>query len=326
MFPLPLLPFISQDALAEAHLINKHLIPEVYQRLEIGTKQIKWGREGVTGYTPHKLMFVHVWAVECRPCIEELPAIRKLLESFRVQNVHPVYVVETIAKRDVEDFYKTHPQFFADGADHYYGPDVSTREYFEVSAQPLSLFVDGNTKKIKRAFVGSILNRQKEVASVAEQLRLIAYPPPPQVPPRPPAKAPGSEQPPPIHVANVPMQCAASFDELQESLKRQDDQLKKLVQTQQELLTAVTAVNQEVGRPQPSEPPMLVRIQSIENNIARLSQTTTSSSISIRNYGVSVLMFLISIIASFFGGLAFVRWGNRSARRADQVNSSKRSV
>lgn len=170
MILLPLLLFGDQVALAEGRLLNKEIVPAVYQRLNVRANQVTWGKKGETGFTSHKWMLVHIWAVECVPCRKELPAMQKMLESFRVQGIHPVYVTETIARRDIEDFYKANPTFFAARADHYYGPDISTREYWEVTAQPLSLFVDGKTLQIKRAFVGSVVDRLDEVKAVARYI------------------------------------------------------------------------------------------------------------------------------------------------------------
>lgn len=188
----------------ELKLLHQRLNPSVFQRLDFDGREIKWGPlpSDTSAFSHRGLMFIHFWAIECKPCIDELPEIKKLMLTLKSRNVYPVYITESDNRDSVAAFYRKNANLFSTEAEHYYSISSVTRDFWGVSAQPLSVLTDGRSV-IHRAFVGSLKWRQSQVKDAVD-LFLGAMKPSSAAPSCPPPKLCPVTAPPKACLVSVP--------------------------------------------------------------------------------------------------------------------------
>ena len=116
-----------------------------------------------------RLLIVHLWAVECRPCVEEFPVLRPLLDSLRsMPQVKAVLISETADLGKLQAFLRDNrasvPQL-----PQYQSTDDRLRGSLQNLSQPMTLLLD-ERGIVRQAFLGSIRHRRSELADAVQRL------------------------------------------------------------------------------------------------------------------------------------------------------------
>lgn len=115
------------------------------------------------------LLIVHIWAVECPPCIEELPILRRIAESLgRMPQVKIVLVSETIDLPTLNRFINAH-QADMPRVEQYQSIDERLRSSLQNNAQPTTLLVDA-LGVVRQAFLGSLKHRRSEFVDAISRM------------------------------------------------------------------------------------------------------------------------------------------------------------
>jgi thiol-disulfide isomerase/thioredoxin len=116
------------------------------------------------------LLIVHIWAVECRPCVAELPVLLKVSQAFlrnsKVKGAQFLFITESddgVAR----EYQHEHEADF--GNTSIYRADERLRQSLGTLRQPLTLLVDSHGE-VRHAFVGSLLMRRSELVLSIERL------------------------------------------------------------------------------------------------------------------------------------------------------------
>jgi thiol-disulfide isomerase/thioredoxin len=115
------------------------------------------------------LLIVHIWAVECPPCIEELPILRRIAESLgRMPQVKIVLVSETTDLSTLNRFIAAH-QNDMPRVEQYQSIDDRLRSSLQNNAQPTTLLVDA-LGVVRQAFLGSLKHRRAEFVDAISRM------------------------------------------------------------------------------------------------------------------------------------------------------------
>ncbi len=116
------------------------------------------------------LLIVHIWAVECRPCVAELPALLKISQAFlrnsKIKGAQFLFITES--DDSVARVYQ-HEHEADFGNTSMYKADERLRQSLGTLRQPLTLLVDSHGE-VRHAFVGSLLGRRTEFVLTIERL------------------------------------------------------------------------------------------------------------------------------------------------------------
>ena len=157
----------SPDAL-EARL-RRDEAELLHRRLELrGLRRLQGGAWKPAEAPFSRLLVVHIWAVECKPCVEEMPLVRALLGGLRKFPVVQVaFVSETADLGKLQAFIEQHraelPQ-----TDFYQVDSDAVRQPLQNRAQPLTLLLD-ERGVVRQAFVGSLRARRSELTQAIER-------------------------------------------------------------------------------------------------------------------------------------------------------------
>ena len=116
-----------------------------------------------------RVLIVHLWAVECRPCVEEFPVLRPILDSLRsLPQVKAVLVSETADLGKLQAFLRDNRALLPNLAQYQSGDD-RLRASLQNNAQPTTLLLD-ERGVVRQAFLGSIRHRRSELADAVRRL------------------------------------------------------------------------------------------------------------------------------------------------------------
>lgn len=116
-----------------------------------------------------RVLIVHLWAVECRPCIEEFPVLRPILDSLRALTpVKAVLVSETADLPKLQAFLRDNRALLPQ-LPQYQSGDERLRASLQNHAQPATLLLD-ERGIVRQAFLGSIRHRRSELADAVRRL------------------------------------------------------------------------------------------------------------------------------------------------------------
>jgi hypothetical protein len=116
-----------------------------------------------------RLLLVHIWAVECRPCVEEFPILRRITDSLReLPQVTTILVCETRELQQIRGFLDSHRGDMP-RVDHYQSLDDRLRRSLQNRAQPTTLLLD-TLHVVRQAFLGSLKQRRSEFADAISRL------------------------------------------------------------------------------------------------------------------------------------------------------------
>jgi thiol-disulfide isomerase/thioredoxin len=141
----------------------------LHRRLELrGLRQLA-GAEWKPAEAPFsRLVVVHIWAVECKPCVDEMPMLRALFAGLRKFPVlRLAFISETQDLARLKQFIDTRraelPQT------EYFQMDSDTlRRPLQNRAQPMTLLVD-ERGIVRQAFLGSLRARRSELTLAIER-------------------------------------------------------------------------------------------------------------------------------------------------------------
>ena len=112
---------------------------------------------------------MHLWAVECPPCIAEFPLLRKFLDSLRsMPQVKAVLVSETVDLNKLLTFLRDNRSIVPQ-LPHYQIGDDRLRGSLQNFSQPTTLLID-ERGIVRQAFLGSIKSRRSELADAVQRL------------------------------------------------------------------------------------------------------------------------------------------------------------
>lgn len=135
-----------------------------------GLRRLKDGKFSVEIPQPARLTILHVWAVECRPCIEELPLVRKLADSLEQDpQLRFVMVTETTDTKVLLDFLAQSRGELPRSAPQYQSTDERLRKSLQNRSQPVTLLLDARMV-VRQAFLGSLKLRRSELAEAIQRL------------------------------------------------------------------------------------------------------------------------------------------------------------
>ena len=119
------------------------------------------------------LLIVHIWAVECRPCIDELPILRRITESLnRMPQLKMVLVSETVELQKLNSFLSQQAANIP-RVEQYQCVDERLRASLQNNAQPTTLFLD-ERRVVRQAFLGSLKHRRSEfVDAISRMVRAL---------------------------------------------------------------------------------------------------------------------------------------------------------
>jgi hypothetical protein len=116
-----------------------------------------------------RVLIVHLWAVECRPCVEEFPVLRPILDSLRsLPQVKAVLVSETADLGKLQAFLRDNRSVVPQLPQYQIGDD-RLRASLQNFAQPTTLLLD-ERGVVRQAFLGSIRYRRSELADAVRRL------------------------------------------------------------------------------------------------------------------------------------------------------------
>lgn len=135
-----------------------------------GLRRVKDGKFSVETPQPARLTILHVWAVECKPCVEEFPLVRKLADSLESDpQLRFVMVTETTDSAVLLDFLAKHRGELPLRAPQYQSTDERLRKSLQNRSQPVTLLLDARMV-VRQAFLGSLRQRRSELAEAIARL------------------------------------------------------------------------------------------------------------------------------------------------------------
>lgn len=153
----------------EASLLNRRLDLSSVRRWD--RKQGSW-RSLSRGN--EQVLVLQLWAVECAPCLAEMPLLRRVVQGWRSKPaVRFLFVSETLNQDVLTSYWvKQHASDVPDD-DPYQSTDSRLRDILELGSQPVTLILDRDLV-IRQAFVGTLTERVSELAAGIN--RLLALP------------------------------------------------------------------------------------------------------------------------------------------------------
>lgn len=144
----------------------------LHRKVELGGLRLL--RDGVPARLPTerpvaRLLILHLWSVECRPCVEEFPILRRITDALHdLPHVKTILVTETLDLESLRRFMGEHRGDLP-RVDHYQCVDDRLRGSIQNRAQPLTLFLDAVGVN-RQAFLGSLKQRRSEFADAIQRL------------------------------------------------------------------------------------------------------------------------------------------------------------
>lgn len=149
----------------------------LHRRIDLGAvKQWDVGRNlwRPLGLAPTKLVVVNLWSVHCKPCLEEMPLLRKIVQGWRGnRDVQFLFITDPphdTEEGELEDFWR-HPSVELPDVQPCRSSDERMRAALKIGTQPITLLLDDQFV-VRQAFVGNIGNRN--LAAAMERLLSVA--------------------------------------------------------------------------------------------------------------------------------------------------------
>jgi thiol-disulfide isomerase/thioredoxin len=118
------------------------------------------------------LLILHLWAVDCPPCIAEFPMLRSLVEAWKTQpEVSFLFVSETLSRDQLTAFWRQNKS--QPTPTLYQSTDPRIRQVLETQKQPLTLLLDRQLI-VRQAFVGALGARTNELTSAILHILKVA--------------------------------------------------------------------------------------------------------------------------------------------------------
>lgn len=129
-------------------------------------------REQVIDIRPGQIVLLHLWAVECKPCIEELRTLTPLLNGLRDdRRLQILFVTETQDRRILANFFRTNLAALP-AVPHYQINPIELRRAIGTSAMPITLLLDADLT-IRQTFLGPLHGRREELLDAIDRLEAL---------------------------------------------------------------------------------------------------------------------------------------------------------
>lgn len=146
----------------------------LHRRLDLGglrrysRARRSWGPAHVTG----RLLVVNLWALRCAPCLRELPLFARMARAWRDKpDVEFLFVAdppEETSEEQVVEHWRTPG---VPDQDPLRSSDARIQAVLTTAMKPLTLLVDSR-RIIRQVFLGSLEERNVEMAAAMERLLL----------------------------------------------------------------------------------------------------------------------------------------------------------
>lgn len=116
------------------------------------------------------ITILNLWAVECRPCVEEMPLLRQAANSYAQRtDLRLLLASETEDDRVLQLFLAKQREQMPTRGLYKLGPDSRLRAGLAVNNQPLTLLLDEQLV-IRQAFIGTLKSRRSEFDNAVDRL------------------------------------------------------------------------------------------------------------------------------------------------------------
>lgn len=133
-----------------------------YEREHRTWRPFAWGRE--------RLLIVHLWALECPPCLAEMPLLRALVRGWRDQAAARfLFISESLDELKVLAFWLTTHREKVPEVAVQQSTDGRIRDALGIGTLPLTLLVD-RERLVRQAFIGSLASRKFELGRAIGRL------------------------------------------------------------------------------------------------------------------------------------------------------------
>lgn len=123
---------------------------------------------------PAKLMVVNLWSVHCKPCLEEMPLMRKIVQGWQgTRDVQFLFITDPphdTEEGELEAFWRQ-PSVELPDVHPCRSSDERIRAALKIGIQPITLLLDERFI-VRQAFVGNIGNRN--LAASMERLLSVS--------------------------------------------------------------------------------------------------------------------------------------------------------
>lgn len=136
----------------------------LHRRIDLGgVKQWDAARSmwRLLGQSTARLRVVNLWSIHCKPCLEEMPLLSKIVHGWRGNNdVQFVLITDPphdTEEAELEDFWG-HPPVDLPAVKPCRSTDDRIRTALKIGTQPITLLLDEHSV-VRQAFVGTIGHR-----------------------------------------------------------------------------------------------------------------------------------------------------------------------
>lgn len=149
---------------------------------EAGLLHLRLDLNGIRGYQrsnqqwqpfqhgQEELLVVNLWAVECVPCVAELPVLRIMVQSWSDQpKVRFLFISETLDEQKIVNFWHQTAKNRVPDLEVFQSTDNRIRATLGTGLQPLTLILDSQYM-VRQAFIGSLAERRFEVSRALTRL------------------------------------------------------------------------------------------------------------------------------------------------------------
>lgn len=121
---------------------------------------------------PGQIVLLHLWAVECKPCLDELKTLTPLLNGLRDdRRLQILFVTETQDRQVLTNFLQNNQQALP-AVPHYQINPTELRRSLGISAMPITLLLDSDLT-VRQAFLGPLHGRREELLHAIDRLEAL---------------------------------------------------------------------------------------------------------------------------------------------------------
>jgi len=160
----------SRADIGDASVLESSLL---HRRLDLGGVRLfdeDKGKWGPLKPERSKLLVIHLWAVECGPCVSEMPLLKNIIKGWRAETEVRFYMVsETLDEKIAKDFWFKTNKIRVPDTGLAQSVDDRLREALGTNKQPVTLILDTDLV-VRQAFIGPLTNRATELAEGLSRL------------------------------------------------------------------------------------------------------------------------------------------------------------
>ena len=151
----------------------------LHRRLDLGSVRMwdcKSQRWQPFRQAKERVLVLQLWAVECLPCIQEMPLLRNMVSGWQHETaVRFLFISETLEEDKLTQFWCKDKKGTVPDLNSYQSTDGRLRDVLETGKQPLTLLLDRDFV-IREAFVGALAARPRELAAAVTRLVAATHP------------------------------------------------------------------------------------------------------------------------------------------------------